>query len=144
MILPFLAILAVPYLIQSAGSVAGFVLGLALPGGALSMATKLAKSQAGAGAGAGSPGLAMTAALGPAALLTTPQGKAALSKGLSLATKARNGDPAARKRVAKIKAQAAAGDPVAKRSYDVMKSAQELREASQDEGGDDGADEGGE
>lgn len=87
--------------------------------------------------GAGS--MAMTAALGPAALLTTPQGKAAVAKGLVLAQSARKGNPRSKAKVAKIKRDARRGDPKAKQAATVLATAEAVRSQAEDELEDDEA-----
>lgn len=84
----------------------------------------------------------MTAALGPAALLTTPQGKAAVARGLVLAQSARRGNPKAQAKVKTIQSAARRGDPEARRQYAALQTGEALRQSARadrdDGGGDDG------
>lgn len=123
---PFIFLLALPFLLRSAVRVAAGndTLGAAAP------------RRAPAARSAPGPGLAMTAALGPAALLTTPQGKAVLTKGLVLARGAKKGDPKAKRRVAATKAKARAGDPKAKKELAVIKAAEKYDDENPAEGDD--------
>ena len=136
-----LFMLAIPYIVRRAlerqtGMTLGFI-----PKGALAMAKKhgptAAKMAMGPQPGAAQPGAAQPsgmpspmamAALGPAAMLTTPQGKALVAKGIKTAAKARKGDPKARKKIAQTRARAKAGDPKAKREMAALEAGEMLRE----------------
>ncbi len=74
--------------------------------------------------------MAMTAALGPAALLMTPQGKAAVAKGIVLAKNARSGDPKAKTKVKQVQVKAKQGDPKAKKELAALQAAEAVRQAA--------------
>lgn len=135
-----LALLAAPYFVRRkilglppANYLVGF-----LPPGLAAKGAGLAKSQMAARSGGGSPAPAAgpspmaMAALGPAALLTTPQGKAGVAKGLTLLKSAAKGNPKAKAKVARTKRRAAAGDPQAKRDLAALKAAQMVQEEVDD------------
>ena len=89
--------------------------------------------------GAGS--VAMTAALGPAAMLTTPQGKAAVAKGLVLAQSARNGNPKSRAKVKKIHDAAKRGDPKARQAVAALRAGELVRAQAEEDLEDEESDE---
>lgn len=138
-----LALFALPYLLKkgmgvnphfisnkSSSSMVGFG-----PADAL----KIAKKQAQGGGGAGPSPVAM-AALGPAALLTTPQGKAAVAKGLVMAKKAAAGDRKSQKQIKDTQRRAAQGDPQAKKDLAALRAAQMVQDHVDEEDDDDSDD----
>lgn len=121
-----IALLTLPFIARRALGVprTSYLVGFAIPKGAAGMARGAAASRGGA---AGPSPLAM-AAMGPAALLMTPQGQGMAKKGLALAMNARKGDPKAKARVQSIKQKAARGDPKAKAELNALKAGELARQ----------------
>lgn len=146
--IPLVALLALPYvLMRVAGRRGADVLGFSIPKGLVSKAGGFARSMAAPTPAPAQPGAAQgpspaaMAALGPAAILTTPQGKSAVAKGLKLAQSARRGNPKSRAKVARIKSRAKSGDPEARHAYAALRTGQMLRERAQELDDDDFDDE---
>lgn len=121
-------VMAAPYLVRNLNQ-RGF-LGF-LPGRSSGKSAPPPSSRP-APARSGPSPLAM-AALGPAALLTTPQGKAAVARGIVLAKSAASGNKKSKQRVATTKQKAARGDPKAKRELQALQAAEMVRAKAAEE-----------
>lgn len=124
-----LLVLLAPYIVRKQLGSNVSLMG-AIPKGLVSKGAGFASSAMaarGAGGASAGPSPVAMAALGPAALLTTPQGKAAVAKGLTTIQAARKGDPKAKRKVRATKAKARMGDKKAKRELAALQAAEMVR-----------------
>lgn len=131
-----LLVLALPFLMKRVVAPHARMSGIGfIPPAVASKGMSFAKSQmapkpaGGAkGAPAAGPSPMAMAALGPAALLTTPQGKAGVAKGITLLKSAAKGNPKSKARVKQIKRDAARGNPKAQQEMAALEAAQMVQD----------------